>query len=490
MAKKIQQATGTIDMFQTEKKQQSHTEEQGKFINYTGPESIVLSATAGSGKSYSCVERMKCLLERGVAPDRIIFFSFTNAATKELQRRIGREDVEIRTIHSFCGKVLTRLKKGKAIVSFFDFINWYKNKNKPSKFSPKEDVDEFNEIISNMYEDSSMYDAQIAAFKLQSADKIKCRVPEFWQSYREFLMETKSRDFSDMIIEVRDLFKEDRYLSIFKNKYDYVFVDEYQDTSSIQMQILLALNAKHYYLVGDKNQSLYMYSGASCDKVEAMVRARRKTVDMNLTINFRSDKAIVENSNKHSSLVAVPNSVNDGYINNRIIYTIDGLIDVLTGQGEVAVLARTNGVIKSLELELMKRHIPLRYFNYITKSDIDSYHKDTMSVPTRNRFETVKPYFNGSIPSFLAFLKSCEESKKFITSIHKSKGLEFETCIVVNSVSYEILEENGILEQLSSKQLSKISYDPSDEDDIESKNVHYVAISRSKHKLFYMVFDF
>lgn len=730
MAKrKIETSENQTSLFSLEQKgKNNYTDEQKEFVEFEGNESILLSATAGSGKTFSSVERLKFLLEEmKVDPSRIIFFSFTTAATKELQRRIGREDVEIRTIHSFCGKVLTRLQKGKAIVSFYDFIEWFKKNHRPRGGS-KEEMDEFEEKVSTLYEETQFIESQISSFKLQQADGIKCKVPEYWSMYRQFLIETKSRDFSDMLIEVRELFKEDRYLNMFKNSYDYIFVDEYQDTSSIQMQILLSLNAKYYYLIGDENQclvegtrihtregiknieeihigdfvlsaigngttdfkrvtdvfkkeveeeilkittasgreicstsehsffvssteeekklniiyvslldytqqikqsiriskpyhifhhkvylrtrnlneddkkwfeqegiplrenhdgffeviaqgsfsydffeniakklqerfnlqikrtsnlsgvcdifpayelhigmnllfvdgdikndpiskierinhkgfvydlniqethnfvangivshnSIYGYSGSSCRKIESMLKARRKTVDMNLTVNFRSDKMIVENSNKHSSLVAKPNTEEQGYINKKILYKLDDLIDVLSGSGQVAVLVRTNRVIKKLEEELLKRRIPMRYFNYITNTDIDSYHKEKMSNQTKSKFDRIIKSFDGSMTKLLAFLKSCEDSKKFVTSIHKSKGLEFETCVVVNSISEDILEENGILSKLSKKQLERISFDPSSIEDAEAKNIHYVAVSRSKHKLFYMIYD-
>jgi len=488
--KKVEVSENQVPLFLTEEETvlSTTTEEQVCFIETKTKDSIILSATAGSGKTFSSVERLKFLLSNGVDPSKIIFFSFTNAATKELKKRIGREDVDIRTIHSFCGNVLSRLQKGKSIVSFFDFIDWFKKNYKP-KGVGYEEMMEFEELVSSIYDEAQYIESSIGTHKLQKADGIKSKVPEYFSLYQQFLFETKSRDFSDMLIEVRDLFNEDRNLNIFKNKYDYIFVDEYQDTSSIQMQILLKLNAKYYYLIGDRNQSIYNYSGASCEKIESMLKARRNTVHMNLTKNFRSDKVIVENSNKHSSLLAVPHSQEDGYINKKILHKIDDLIDVLSGKGEVAVLVRTNKIIKKLEEELLKRNVPIRYFNYITSHDIESYHKDKMSNQTKHKFENIKKHFDDSMTKLFAFLKSCEDSKKFITSIHKSKGLEFETCVVVNSISRDILEENDLLRHLSKKQLDRVSFDPDDEEGSESKNIHYVAVSRSKHKLFYMIYD-
>ena len=82
------------------------------------------------------------------------------------------------------------------------------------------------------------------------------------------------------------------------------------------------------------------------------------------------------------------------------------------------------------------------------------------------KYNIIKKYFDNSVTALLAFIKSGENSKRFITSIHKSKGLEFDTCIVVNSIDYAVLEENDILDKLNDKQLAKISFNPSDEEDL------------------------
>ena len=72
------------------------TEEQKSFIEYNGTSSIVLAATAGSGKSFSCVQRLKTLVDRGVDSNKIIFFSFTKAATEELRDRVGAVGIPVR----------------------------------------------------------------------------------------------------------------------------------------------------------------------------------------------------------------------------------------------------------------------------------------------------------------------------------------------------------------------------------------------------------
>jgi len=463
-----------------------YTEEQQKFVKYTGDSSVVLAATAGSGKTYSCVQRLKELLHRGVDPSKIIFFSFTRAATEELQKRIGNNQIEITTIHAYCLSVLSKVGKFKKIATFYEFIEWFREKYKPGPGADSEARDFFYETVGTLYEEHDFLSSAIAAFKLQSADGIKSLVPAYINEYNKFLRDKRARDFSDMLIEVRDLFREDKWLKMFRGKYDYIFVDEYQDTSTIQLQILLSLNAKYYYLIGDRNQSIYGYSGANCEKLEQMVKERRETVEMSLSVNFRSDKKIVTNSNKYSSLKAIANSVEEGFVDDKLMLTIDELIEVLQFPEQVAVLVRTNDVIKRLEVIMLKRQIPLKYFNFITPTDIKNFHKGEISPALKNKLSRLKDSF-ASETEIIHFIEMHKSSNKFITTIHKSKGREFDVCVVVNSIAPELLDQNPNANKLSKKQREKITFDPYDEDNVEPKNIHYVAVSRSKHKLYFMV---
>jgi len=480
----------------------NYTEEQKDFVDYDGKKSVTLVATAGSGKTFSVVQRLKALLKRGVPPEKMIFFSYTKAATEELQKRIGRDDVKITTIHAFALGILAKAGKFKSIITFHDFIKWYKEKYKPGTSASRETKAEFYELIGNLYEEADYISSAISAFKLQTADGIRCQVPAYLSQYNEFLREKRSRDFSDMLIEVNNLLKEDKWLKMFRGQYDYIFVDEYQDTSTIQLQILLSLNAKYYYLIGDRNQSIFGFSGTNCKKIEDMLKGRRETIEKTLTVNFRSDKNIIINSNRFSSLKAEPNSKEDGFVQKYIMFQIEApkgengekknldLVTVLNTYSEVAVLVRTNSAIKHLEFELLKLKYPMRYFNYITNSDFVEYKKGNVHVNLQERLNRLKPHFNDSEMAIFTFIEENKTSKKLITSIHKSKGREFDYCVVVNSIDPELIKEIGLNKVLSPKQLFRLTFDPNEEENVEPRNIHYVAVSRARHGLFYMLYDF
>lgn len=492
---------GQLDLLEAlgQKKAVNYTEEQQEFIFYEGLKSVILAATAGSGKTFSCVQRLKTLVERGIDPNRIIFFSFTKAATEELRERVESAGIPVRdkisgkdqdgatitTIHAFANSLLFRMGKKKEIATFFEFIEWFKKAYKPSIHASRDEKEAFNELIANMYEDNQMLSSAIASFKLQSADNIKSPVPQFFNDYKKFLKDEKKRDFSDMLIEVRDALRDNKWLKKFRGDYDYIFIDEYQDTSTIQLQILLALNAKSYYMIGDRNQSIYGYSGANCNKLESMLKNRRDVAEMSLSVNFRSDKAIIENSNKYSSLTAVANSEEEGYVNKRIMLRLDDLIELLKQPGEIVVLVRTNSVIRSLEKELLKRQVPMKYFNFITDDDITNFKKENISAHLRGKLNNFKNTFENPAQT-IAFIERFRNSQKFITTIHKSKGREFDECVVVNSIAPEVLSECGLLGRLGKKREERVTFTDKDE---ESRNIHYVAVSRSKHKLHFMIYE-
>lgn len=468
------------------KKKNTFTPEQLAFIEANSKWNIILKATAGSGKTYCVIERVRFLLASGVPPEKIIMFSYTTAAVEEVKKRLNNDSVRVTTIHAFCLSMLAKMQKFKKIVDIYEFINWYKDKYKPKAGAKQSDKEEFFDFITHLYDDAQYIASEITAFKLQTADGIKCRPARFFHEYKQFTKETKSRDFSDMLIEVRDLLKDNKWLRLFKNQFDYIFVDEFQDTSTIQMNILLALNAKYYTIIGDIAQSIFLYSGANAEQIIDMLKKRRECHDMALSTNFRSAKTIVENSNLYSDLQAVPFSQEEGIVHKEIIL-FEELFSILRKNEEVAILARTNTLIKDIEKRMLLRKEPLKYFNYITEQERKDLKKGEQRPSTQKKVKALLPVYK-TVDNLIMFIEQNQNHKSFVTSIHKSKGREFEVCVVVNSVSPEILSHNDI-HNLTDDQFKEISFDPANPDDYEARNVHYVAVSRPKKELYYMLLN-
>ena len=100
------------------------------------------------------------------------------------------------------------------------------------------------------------------------------------------------------------------------------------------------------------------------------------------------------------------------------------------------------------------------------------------------KFASVSSAYGGE-HGLIEFIEENQSSKKFITSIHKSKGREFDVCVVVNSIAPEVLADNDFV--LPEKEFKKVSFDYKDKD-AEERNIHYVAVSRARHKLYFMLF--
>jgi len=470
------------------------TGEQDTFINYKGRDSVLCLASAGSGKTFSCVKRLQGLLARGVDPKKIMFVSFTKAATEELKQRIGRDDIRITTVHAYCVHVLASAQKFKTLTNFFSFIRWYEKEHKPPARATEGDRIEFRENISLMYDEWELISSKISAFKLQKAeDNITMLPSPYHNEYEKYQRKSGTRDFSDMLIEVHELFKKNNWLKRFKDKYDYIFIDEFQDTSAIQMRIMLALNAKYYYMIGDLYQSLYGYSGSDCQYNINLVKKRRKVIEMTLTKNFRSGVEIVNNSNSFSELNATPSKAESGEIDPEIKLDMEDLVEIFDREGEVAVLVRTNDIIKKMEYILLKKKYPMRYFNYFTQDDVKLIREKDLDKEDGNRvlkrkWKSVEDVF-GTPLQLMNFLESNRKSKKFITTIHKSKGREYDAVVVVNSISPELLYENRhrVANINSKKYLKKVSFTYGDLNR-EAQNIHYVAVTRPKEKLYYMLY--
>ena len=461
------------------------TEEQLKFIKHKGSDSVVLSSTAGSGKTSSVVGRLLWLLNNNVRPDKIICFSFTNDAVDELKARIKNPKVHVTTIHSFCMSVLAKSKKFKKIADFHHFVNWFKKKYMPNKKATAEERVRYRRMCERLEDEGDYISSQISKYKILKFENEQTKLPDFYNAYTKFLIETRSRDFVDMLIDVYRMLDSKSWENNYQYVYDYVFIDEYQDTSGLQMQILLALKAKIYHLIGDRNQSIYGFSGANCAMIEKLLKQAKPTVEYKLSINFRSDISIVEHANKYSDLTAVPNSKSDGSIQYNIID--EKQLFKLIETKPVTILARTNAVIKDLELKFLAKRLPIRYSNLLSDEELDIIRNGKSVTPKLNK--KLKKIFTvaGKAREIIKFIDDNKESNSFITTIHKSKGREWDCCVVINSISPEVLELNGI--ELEPKETKKISFDPSDIGDIESKNIHYVAVTRPKHELYFMIHD-
>ncbi len=173
-----------------------------------------------------------------------------------------------------------------------------------------------------------------------------------------------------------------------------------------------------------------------------------------------------------------------GDVDYTIITQIADLKRILDSNDDVAVLVRTNKVIKQMEQAFLLMKYPLRYFNFITPTDIKNFKEGKVHSILKRKLSSLLSTFSTE-NAIINFIESNQESSKFITSIHKSKGREFDVCVVVNSIAPEVLDDNGF--ELPDKEFKKVSF-TYDEKGLEERNIHYVAVSRAKHKMHFMLY--
>lgn len=301
-------------------------EEQRKAISAAeGP--VLITAGTGTGKTYTLVQRAIYLIEeRGVKPESIFIATFTEKAAKELVTRITNEmsnrsiianinEMYIGTFHSLCLRILkehlefTRLHRSYRLLDAFDqqymvFQNIYRFRNIPEAEAvlPKAGAWKQSETICNYI--NNLSEELVTPEELMSdSDLSIVALGRMLKEYRSILTEGNLTDFSSIQIDAYHLLKNNtEILNELRSKVTHIMVDEYQDTNFIQEQLvfLLAGKRKNICVVGDDDQGLYRFRGAT---IRNILEFPQKFEDgecriIPLVINYRSNSDIVDFYNK------------------------------------------------------------------------------------------------------------------------------------------------------------------------------------------------
>ncbi len=288
-------------------------EQQREAVMHTeGP--LLVLAGAGSGKTTVLTERIAQIIAQGTRPWAILAITFTNKAAGEmkerLHKRLGKDglDVWASTFHSCCVRFLRmdieKLPKASYTKSFtiYDMDDCkrvvkeiLKARNLDDKhFPPKM-------ILSAI---SKAKDAQLSpqefAVKV-GRDYMLERVAVCYADYQKKLQESNAVDFDDIIMLTVKLFKEcPEVLEFYQKKFSYVLVDEYQDTNTLQYELVAMLSAKHQNLcvVGDDDQSIYKFRGATIENILNFEKQFKGAHTIRLEQNYRSTGNILAAANQ------------------------------------------------------------------------------------------------------------------------------------------------------------------------------------------------
>lgn len=284
---------------------------------------VLITAGPGTGKTYTLVQRAIYLIEEcGVKPESIFIATFTEKAAKELVTRITNElsdrgivaninEMYIGTFHSLCLRILkehlefTRLRRNYHLLDAFDqqymvFQNIYRFRNIPEVeiALPNGGAWKQSEAICNYV--NNLSEELVTPEELMSdSDSSIAALGRMLKEYRDVLTEGNLMDFSSIQIEAYHLLQENaEILEELRSKVTHIMVDEYQDTNFIQEQLvfLLAGDRKNICVVGDDDQGLYRFRGAT---IRNILEFPKKFVDgkcrvIPLVINYRSNSDIVD----------------------------------------------------------------------------------------------------------------------------------------------------------------------------------------------------
>ncbi len=277
--------------------------QQKKAIEYINGPSIVL-AGAGSGKTRVLVHKVLNLIENhNVDPRTIVMITFTNKAAREMKDRIAfiTENKTtlgyIGTFHSFCAMILRRdgehigIPHSYTIYDDGDQQQLLKQilKKKQSKFSPRF----FSSKISDAKNQLVSPERFIEIFSFYRS----AQVAEVYHQYQKELQKNDALDFDDLLMKVVDLFRMHKpILDKYQNRYQYLLVDEFQDTNVAQYLIAKSLSQKHRNItvVGDFSQSIYSWRGADIANLEKFSEDFEGSQTINLEQNYRSTQKILD----------------------------------------------------------------------------------------------------------------------------------------------------------------------------------------------------
>ena len=277
---------------------------------------IVIIAGAGSGKTRTITYRIAHMVkECGIDPNSILALTFTNKAANEMKERIEKlvgEDtpVSATTFHSFAYKFLKK---------FPNKIGYKKNFTIADDEDQREIIKKIIKNIPNLYEildtkrvkklinkakESGYYTKKQAQNYYEKryeamGESVINQLCDIFEEYNKTLKESNTMDFSDLIINLRNILLVPEILEMVQKRFKYFIVDEYQDTNLTQGQIVDLMSSKEGNLcvVGDPDQSIYKFRGAQISIINDFAKNHRNTKIIKLEENYRSTPQILEAAN-------------------------------------------------------------------------------------------------------------------------------------------------------------------------------------------------
>jgi DNA helicase-2/ATP-dependent DNA helicase PcrA len=471
---------------------------QTEAVNHKeGP--LLVLAGAGAGKTRVIAHRIENLIGKGVPPNKILAVTFTNKAAREMRERVsallGKRHATgffytdrpfVATFHALGAWVLRENTRALGLTRSFsifdrgDSLRAIKDAMERAGISPKEF--EPRKILGTISRQKG--DATNQRTYEEGAHEFYPKlVASIWKHYDAILKEERALDFDDLLLSTLTLLQSsERVRGHYQSAWQYIHIDEYQDTNKVQSELarILAAPENNICAVGDLDQNIYTWRGASIEHILSFERTFPNTRVILLEQNYRSTKTIIDASN---TVIAknknrVPKQLfTDNNTGEKI--TLAGLYDETeearfvaqealrnieggTPPSEIAVLYRANFQSRALEEAFLEYNIPyqvlgIRFFERREVKDVLSFLRAALnpeSLGDLKRIINVPPRGIGKV-TFLAMASGREHTlpartqknvATFRNLLQKIKA-RIETETPAQTVRF-ILKESGLEEKL------------------------------------------
>jgi len=478
---------------------------------------VLVLAGAGSGKTRVLTYRIANLIEHGISPYNILAITFTNKAAKEMQDRIetvtGARGAQISTFHSFCTRILRQ--DIEALGTYTKNFSIYDDEDSNKVISRlikayKLDDDKKSlakEIRGHIsYAKNYGFDPNSYAQKIRGIPKAGL-ILKAYVDYQDELIRSNALDFDDLLLLVLRLFAEHpEILNKYQDRYQYIHVDEFQDTNKIQYMIMRLLGTKYanVFVVGDDDQSIYGWRGADYTNIKKFVDNFPGCKIFKLERNYRSTKNILDVANK----VIANNKERmgkelwtDGDQGVRVEYKkawdeleeadyVLGQIDILKRNNgyedkDFAILVRTSSITRPFEEKCNLYNIPYRLiggYKFYERKEIKDFLAYLKIVTNPKDSESILRVIN--VPkrgigdsAIEKFKEACDKDRKplieglkdlnslDLTSLIKNKISKFASIVNDLMVKRDILDLDSYIDYVYETVDFASMYDVDNEDE-------------------------
>lgn len=353
---------------------------------------LLIMAGAGSGKTRVLTHRIAYLIvEKNVYPSNILALTFTNKAAREMRERIDGllgpgtgERMWVSTFHSMCVRILRRnidrigISKNFTILDSSDQLTAVKNVLKEQNIDSKQyDPRSMLNAISSAK--NECIDAETFKGQINPQNPYEKTIADVYEGYSKKLRQNQSLDFDDLIMMTLTLFERvPEVLDYYQNKFQYIHVDEYQDTNNAQYRLvkMLATKFRNICVVGDSDQSIYRWRGADIGNILSFEKDYKDAAVIMLEQNYRSTKTILQaandviknNESRYDKKLRTDNDEGSAITvykasdeKDESQFIVQKIIELKEEQGlsldQFAVLYRTNAQSRMIEEYLVKSNL-------------------------------------------------------------------------------------------------------------------------------------